>query len=592
MKKFITILCLGLCTVNILTAQKASVYLPKPAKTFPVLKNVDYYEMVSKFNNSLPSRASRSACDRFELDLGLYDYLFKTKQTTLNYTGSWFEANPIIMANGITPFVDTLNINNLTYVKVVYDSIVKLSDIISTPLFSYIPISLATVYIDSVILGYALDVDSNKLTNTDSLNITVQKKQGSTFLNVKKVAVVGSSLKPYITGGFVNRAKSTFIGCQLNKGDIFSIQVEWKTLDTAKRFYLTYSYGDSCGTITFNGQQFSSPAYPSVFKGKNYFGEILADSLGLSVLDTTNAATYIIPSTPINCSYVYYQNHDIVPLITICTDPLLKIAYSKTSACKGHAISLSAFVFGFDSTQLQNLQYTWTTSSGSLTINSGSNTSLIMGSTDATIYLTATDGATSYIDSLHLFLDTLNCQTYCAAFFTIYPDSSAAQTWTVYNYSASQYPLNYVWFWGDGTTSNGITPSHTYSSPGFYNICLQVSDTLGCTNTYCDSSTYIFKTDGIISIKVVNRTTITNTISDVNTESKIAIFPNPSSGLFQLESPKSANLHVFNILGAKVLSKTLIEGYNTFDLSGYTNGIYIVKLEVEGKTYTQKVVKQ
>ena len=52
--------------------------------------------------------------------------------------------------------------------------------------------------------------------------------------------------------------------------------------------------------------------------------------------------------------------------------------------------------------------------------------------------------------------------------------------------TSTQGNFFYSWSFGDGSTSNQFSPSHTYSSPGFYQVCLTISDS-NCTDTYCDS---------------------------------------------------------------------------------------------------------
>jgi PKD repeat protein len=43
--------------------------------------------------------------------------------------------------------------------------------------------------------------------------------------------------------------------------------------------------------------------------------------------------------------------------------------------------------------------------------------------------------------------------------------------------------VSYSWDYGDGNTDTGATPSHTYGSPGTYNVALTVTDTSGATAT-------------------------------------------------------------------------------------------------------------
>lgn len=57
-----------------------------------------------------------------------------------------------------------------------------------------------------------------------------------------------------------------------------------------------------------------------------------------------------------------------------------------------------------------------------------------------------------------------------------------------YNFSAfgGVSPDSILWDFGDGATNTiSIRPSHTYASPGIYQVCLTMSDTLGCKASHC-----------------------------------------------------------------------------------------------------------
>ncbi|WNJ19977.1 PKD domain-containing protein [Pontibacter sp. G13] len=47
-------------------------------------------------------------------------------------------------------------------------------------------------------------------------------------------------------------------------------------------------------------------------------------------------------------------------------------------------------------------------------------------------------------------------------------------------------PLLYVWDFDDGTTSSDVSPSHTYTAPGIYSVCLTVTDSVAnCSDIIC-----------------------------------------------------------------------------------------------------------
>jgi len=47
--------------------------------------------------------------------------------------------------------------------------------------------------------------------------------------------------------------------------------------------------------------------------------------------------------------------------------------------------------------------------------------------------------------------------------------------------------LSYIWDFGNGNTSTLANPSFTYSTNGYHGACVTITDSLGCTDTYCDS---------------------------------------------------------------------------------------------------------
>jgi hypothetical protein len=131
------------------------------------------------------------------------------------------------------------------------------------------------------------------------------------------------------------------------------------------------------------------------------------------------------------------------------------------------------------------------------------------------------------------YLSLTNFQT-CSAHFALYPDAVTPHLWYALTTTVGLPAPNFAWNWGDGSSpSYGDTATHTYSAPGYYTICLTVSDSTGCSNTFCDSSTYIFKTDNsIITIDAVSQLPADTTgtgIQNLQAKNTISIttYPNP-----------------------------------------------------------------
>lgn len=82
-----------------------------------------------------------------------------------------------------------------------------------------------------------------------------------------------------------------------------------------------------------------------------------------------------------------------------------------------------------------------------------------------------------------------------------------------------------------------------------------------------------------------------------NRNSSVDIWPNPSNGKFYIETsltePSNSLIEVYNMLGQKIFAqdKYLVSGLNSIpiELPSLTNGIYIVKLQVNGQSLSGKV---
>lgn len=75
----------------------------------------------------------------------------------------------------------------------------------------------------------------------------------------------------------------------------------------------------------------------------------------------------------------------------------------------------------------------------------------------------------------------------CEASWWAYPDST--DLYTMYFQDLS-IPINGItswsWSFGDGTGSYEQNPVHSYNAPGYYDVCLTISDSAGtCQDTYC-----------------------------------------------------------------------------------------------------------
>ncbi len=186
--------------------------------------------------------------------------------------------------------------------------------------------------------------------------------------------------------------------------------------------------------------------------------------------------------------------------------------------------------------------------------------------------------------------------------FTMYKDSFIALNW----HAVPIYPLNVsnaTWYWGDGSNTVGLFPTHTYSAAGFYNVCVTVSVSCGpLTSTFCVLSS-IYKTTansmGMITLNVDN-ILLANVNSLTMNDVLLNIYPNPNNGQFKIEM-KSPNLkvdkvqvNIFNSIGEKIFIGESVTDNGTLnydlDLKNYPAGIYFIQSQIGDRIYTSKIV--
>ena len=133
----------------------------------------------------------------------------------------------------------------------------------------------------------------------------------------------------------------------------------------------------------------------------------------------------------------------------------------------------------------------------------------------------------------------------------------------------------------DGANNTALT-TLTDSSATAYTATLNNFTLNGTTSNWLSGSS------------VVTGDTCATLSSDAFELNSLAVqaYPNPSSGIFQLQIQEEARLEVYDLMGKMVLDKTVPAGAVSFDLSEQAPGMYLLKItNRSGNTAACRIVK-
>jgi hypothetical protein len=182
----------------------------------------------------------------------------------------------------------------------------------------------------------------------------------------------------------------------------------------------------------------------------------------------------------------------------------------------------------------------------------------------------------------------------CSAYYTIYADT-APHTYDLVNMASGTPPLTYNWNWGDGSPDDTAAyPSHTYATSGTYTICLSITDSAGCTSSYCNGF-YLLSplSSNAVHVNVIPPV---STGIHVNTDAKLFfISPNPASDYLTLHfagnTPQS-QIRIINLLGEVKYYSSATGVETNLNISSLAGGIYFVEVAQGNKVSRERFVKQ
>ncbi len=178
----------------------------------------------------------------------------------------------------------------------------------------------------------------------------------------------------------------------------------------------------------------------------------------------------------------------------------------------------------------------------------------------------------------------------CSSYFELYPDTIPLYYFG-YNMATGSGMLTYSWDWGDGSFDSIAYPSHNYDIAGVYTICLSITDSTGCSDTYCNN--YTFKTEAPVAYVNIIDPAITPAGERELPSTDILLYPNPVNSIFTIKtSSKNYIVTIYDITGNVLHEETVTGKTASFNLDKYAQGIYYASIETREKRITKKIVKQ
>jgi hypothetical protein len=173
------------------------------------------------------------------------------------------------------------------------------------------------------------------------------------------------------------------------------------------------------------------------------------------------------------------------------------------------------------------------------------------------------------------------------AFFTLQP-SGTPHLWYIVN-QCTGTNITCIWDWGDNSPMTiGDTPSHMYTDSGFYNVCVYVTDSAGCSASYCDTNVYLFKNQSgqMVYVNVVNQ--LPNGINTIATQT-LAISYYGGMVHFSEALQSSTSLKLYDLTGRVIISQDDFLGKEWNIPPGMAPGVYVIQLSNRDYSLSQKV---
>ena len=321
-----------------------------------------------------------------------------------------------------------------------------------------------------------------------------------------------------------------------------------------------WNFGDGSPSVSIQ-----NPTHAYTTGGTYTATLITANSCG--AIDTVSDTVTVKPSPNLSVSGASFQtvcSGDSVHPIIFNVTPAGTVNWVNNNTAIGLASSNSGNIAGFSASTV-----------GIQTI----------GIITANAIATAT-GCLSANSTYTITIDPLPTVSYI-----LQKDTTQVSTWDAYpNYSTSV--TSATWYWGDGSSTSGLYPSHTYSVAGKYNICVSAFSSNGCSASACQNDSiyrlaYNSTNSSMVQVNVLHNTTGINELKIIRNELKV--YPNPSNGSFTISSNSNIDeLKITDILGQTIYEAKSNTTNTTLQID--KPGIYFITVTTGKETTTKKVI--
>ena len=244
----------------------------------------------------------------------------------------------------------------------------------------------------------------------------------------------------------------------------------------------------------------------------------------------------------------------ITPNVTICRHDTINVTFAPTTGSK----------FGF-----------FTSPPPALPVYTGSTFTMTNVSNADTVYIANADSLFySNYETVYIKKDLMTLNVYPNADTTYI---SPGSTLLLVNQSGGT--ASYSWNLGDGTTATGSSVSHQYNTVGLYTLELIAVSPLSCKDTL----------KRVIKVSTKGIEASLNGIT-------LDFYPNPVYTSLTIDfssntPPEDLSVELISALGATVYMADIGTKNTTIDMSGYSAGIYYVKLKSGNSTVSKKIIK-